>query len=231
MRAGTRWLSAVVGAAVWSLVAGSPAPAASIKGLVQYAGGAVEARKLAVTIDQFVCGKEKDADDLVLSPQKGIRSAVVWLETPPPSVKANPAPPAQIDQKQCVFTPRVVVVPAGGTMEFLNSDRLLHNIHSVSKDNPTVNRTQPKGRTIPVVFARPEIIRIKCDLHSWMNAWVVVADHPFYALTNEQGEFVLDNLPPGQYTLRVWHESLGTLRKDVTVGDGVTAVTVEMGRK
>ena len=225
-------MSAVVGAAIWSLVAGSPASAASIKGTVQLAGGAVEPKKLAVTIDQFVCGKEKDAEDLVLSPQKGIRSAVVWIESPPPGAKGpNPALPVQLDQKQCVFTPRIVVVPAGGTVEFLNSDRLLHNIHSVSKDNPTVNRTQPKGRTIPVVFAKPEIIRIKCDLHSWMNAWVVVADHPFYAVTNEQGEFMLDNVPSGQYTLRIWHESLGTLRKDVTVGDGVIAVTVEMGRK
>ena len=227
----TSWFFALVGAVAWSVIAGGPASAGSIKGLVQLAGSPGEPRKLAVTIDQFVCGKEKDADDLVLSPQKGIRSAVVWLETPPPGVKANPAPPAQIDQKQCAFTPRVVVVPAGGTVEFLNSDRLLHNIHSVSKDNPTINRTQPKARTIPVVFAKPEIIRIKCDLHSWMNAWVVVADHPFYAVTNEQGGFVLDNLPSGQYTLRIWHESLGTLRKDVTVSDGVTAVTVEMGPK
>jgi hypothetical protein len=116
-------------------------------------------------------------------------------------------------------------------VEFLNSDRLLHNIHSVSKENPPLNRTQPKGRTIPVAFAKPEIIRIKCDLHSWMSAWVVVADHPFYAVTNPQGEFVLDNLLAGQYTLRAWHESLGMLRKDVTVGDGVVAVTVEMGGK
>jgi plastocyanin len=228
----TPWFFALVGAVAWSVIAGGPASAGSIKGLVQLAGSPGEPRRLAVTIDQFVCGKDKDAEDLVLSPQKGIRNVVVWLESPPPGARApSPAPPAQIDQKQCVFTPRIVMVPAGGTVEFLNSDRLLHNIHSVSKDNPPVNRTQPKGRTIPVVFTKPEIIRIKCDLHSWMNAWVIVADHPFYAVTDGQGEFVLDNLPSGRYTLRIWHESLGTLRKDVTVSDGVTAVTMEMDRK
>lgn len=228
----TPWFFVLVGAVAWSVIAGGPAWAGSIKGLVQLAGSPGEPRKLAVTIDQFVCGREKDAEDLVLSPQKGIRNAVVWLESPPSGVKAPyPAPPVPLDQKQCVFIPRVVVVPAGGTVEFLNSDRLLHNIHSVSKENPPINRTQPKGRTIPVAFAKPEIIRIKCDLHPWMNAWVVVADHPFYAVTDGQGEFVLDNVPPGQYTLRIWHESLGTLRKDVTVSDGVTAVTLEMSRK
>lgn len=226
------WFFALVGTVAWFVIAADPASAGSIKGLVRLDGTPGEPRKLPVTIDQFVCGKEKDAADLVVSPKKGIRSAVVWLESPPPGAKsADPAPPAQIDQKQCVFIPRVVVVPVGGTVEFLNSDLLLHNIHSGSKENLPFNRTQPKGRTIPVAFAKPEIISIKCDLHPWMIAWVVVADHPFYAVTNNEGEFVLDDVPPGQYTLSIWHESLGTLRKDVTVSDGVTAVTVEMRRK
>jgi plastocyanin len=157
---------------------------------------------------------------------------VVWLQTPPPGAKApSAAAPVQIDQKQCVFIPRVIVAPAGGTVEFLNSDRLLHNIHSVSKENVPINRTQPRGRTIPVVFARPEIIRIKCDLHPWMTAWVVVAPHPFYAVTDAQGQFVLDNVPAGQYTLGIWHERLGEAKKDVTVNGGAATVTVEMGRR
>ncbi len=130
-----------------------------------------------------------------------------------------------------MFVPRVIVVPAEGTVEFLNSDRLLHNLHSASRDNPAFNRTQPKGRTIPIAFRKPEIIRIDCDLHPWMRAWVVVAEHPFYAVTNDRGEFVLENLPRGNYTLQVWHESLGVVKKDVAVSDGVTAVTVEMARK
>ena len=95
-------------------------------------------------------------------------------------------------------------------MEFLNNDRLLHNLHSASTSNAVFNRTQPKGRTIPIEFRKPEIIRIDCDLHPWMRAWVVVAEHPFYAVTDERGEFVLANVPPGQYTLHVWQESLGT---------------------
>ena len=187
-------------------------------------------KKLEVTIDQYVCGAEKDADDLLLSPQKEIRNAVVWLENPPADA-AWPAGAAKVemDQKACVYIPRIVVVPAGGTVDFLNSDRLLHNIHASPALNVSFNRTQPKNRTIPITFAKPEIVRISCDLHPWMAAWVVVAAHRFYAITGADGQFAFDNLPPGQYQLKVWHERLGTVPANVTVGDQQPArVTVEM---
>lgn len=225
-------LAALLGLAAWVLAGLSPAVAGSIKGVVRLTGSAPAPKKLAVTVDQFVCGKEKDAGDLVLSPQGGVRDAVVWLETPP--APATPERPAvvQIDQQQCVFLPRVVVVPAGGTVEFLNSDPLLHNIKSRSIQNVRFNRTQPKGRTIPISFANPEIVRVGCDLHPWMRAWVVVAEHPFYAVTNDRGEFVLSNVLPGTYTLRVWQERLESTTAEVTVKDhGVATVTVEMRPK
>jgi plastocyanin len=219
--------------AAWCVVAGSTAWGGTIRGTVRLTGAAVEQQKLPVTVDHSVCGKEKDAEDIVLSSEKGIRNVVVSLQPPPPGARwPVSAPIVQMDQEQCVFVPRVVVVPAGGTLEFLNSDRLLHNLHSASKENRIFNRTQPRGRTIPIVLEKPEIIRVDCDLHPWMRAWVVVADHPFYAVTNNQGEFMLDNVPPGEYTLRLWQESLGTVMKDVTVRDeATTAVTVEMSKK
>lgn len=213
------------------LLASSPSEAASIRGLITYAG-AVDAKKLPVTIDQYVCGKEKVSEELVVNTQRGVRDAVVWLHTPPAgaSWETAPAKPdkVEMDQKGCVFVPRVVLVPAGGTVEFLNSDRLLHNLHSASKENPTFNRTQPRGRAIPIAFARPEIVRVNCDLHSWMQAWVVVADHPFYAVSNDKGEFALPSVPPGKYTLKIWQEALGTTSRDVTVGAEDARVTVEL---
>ncbi len=174
-----------------------------------------------MTIDQYVCGNEKDAGDLIVSPQKELRNAVVWIDNPPAGAAAAPAQPAkvEIDQNGCAFIPRLVVIPAGGTVDFLNSDRLLHNIHATPKLNVAFNRTQPKSRTIPVTFAKPEIVRINCDLHSWMAAWVVVAAHPWYAITGADGQFAFDNLPPGQYRLQVWHERLGTVPATVTIGD------------
>ena len=209
-----------------------PGHTAAIKGTVHYAGPPVEAKKLSVTVDQFVCGKDKDAEELVLSPQRGIRNAVVSLASPPPGARWEfSTAPVFLDQRQCTFAPRVILVPAGGTVEFLNSDRLLHNIHSTSKGNPVFNRTQPKGRTIPIAFAKPEIVRIGCDLHSWMRAWIVVMEHPFHAVTGSGGEFTLPSVPPGQYTLNVWHETLGTVTKDVTVGDADATTVVEIGRR
>ena len=217
----------------WCVVAGGMAWGGTIKGTVRFTGAAVEQKKLPVTVDQSVCGKEKDAGDLVLSPAKGMRHVVVSLQAPPPGAQWPVSlPRVQMDQEQCAFVPRVVVVPAGGTVEFLNTDRLLHNLHSNSTGNPTFNRTQPRGRTIPIVLTKPEIIRVDCDLHPWMRAWVVVAEHPFYVVTNDQGEFMLDHVPPGAYTLQLWQESLGAVTKDVTVREeAITTVTVEMSKK
>ena len=212
------------------LCAPTQSAAAGIRGKVVFAGAVPPPKKVDVTIDQYVCGTAKDSGDLLLSPQKELRNAVVWLENPPASAAA-PAQPEKVemDQNGCEFIPRVVLVRAGGTVDFLNSDRLLHNIHATPKLNASFNRTQPKSRTIPITFDKPEIVRINCDLHSWMTGWVVVAAHPFYAITGADGVFAFDNLPPGQYKLQVWHERLGMSVANVTVGDQQAArVTVEM---
>ena len=204
--------------------------AGAINGKVMIAGGAPPAKKVDVTIDQYLCGKEKDAQDLVVSPRSEVANAVVWIENAPPDA-AWPAGAnkATIDQNGCVFIPRVVVVAAGGTVDFLNNDRLLHNIHATPKLNVSFNRTQPKNRTIPITFAKPEIVRIECDLHSWMTAWVVVAAHPYYAVTRADGQFSFDGLPPGAYRLQVWHEKLVTVPLQVTVpAAGNASVNVEM---
>jgi plastocyanin len=192
-------VTVIVGAAVWAVLMTGPAWAGTIKGHVRFTGPTPEQKTLPVTTDQYVCGKEKDAEELILSPDKGIRNVVVWLKSAPPgSKRETSSAPVFLDQKQCVFTPRVTVVPVGGTVEFLNSDRLLHNIHSRSKGNPNFNRTQPKGRTIPIIFTRPEIIRIDCDLHPWMRAWVVVAEHPFYAVTGPAASLRLATSRPAR---------------------------------
>ena len=209
------------------------ARAETIKGNIRYVGAPIQKKNTPVTIDQYICGKEKEPEDLLLSSNNGIRNAVVSLQNIPPGAKRNwNFPAAKMDQKQCAFIPRVVIVPVGGTVEFLNSDRLLHNVRSAGKENPPFNRAQPHARSISFAFKQPELLRVDCDLHSWMRGWVVVADHPFYAVTNEQGEFILDNVPRGKYTLQVWQESLGNVTQEVVVGDkGTTTVSVAMGKK
>jgi plastocyanin len=223
----------IVGIAALCATAATSVSAATLKGNVRYAGARVEKKTVPVTIDQYLCGKEKEAGDLVLSSTSGIRNVVVSLHGVPAGSKApaNGAP-AKMDQKQCVFVPRVVVVPVGGTVEFLNSDRLLHNVRGSGKENPPFNRAQPHARTISIVFKSPEILRVDCDLHSWMRGWIVVAEHPFYAVTNEEGEFVFENVPPGKYKLQAWQETLGRANQEVTVaGEGTQTITVRMEKK
>ena len=222
----------VVGVAAFCVFA-VDVSAATIKGNVRYAGTRLEKKMFPVTIDQYLCGKEKEAGDLVLSATNGIRNVVVSLQGVPNGSKA-PAniAPAKMDQKQCVFVPRVVIVPVGGTVEFLNSDRLLHNVRGGGKENPSFNRAQPHARTIAIGFKSPEVLRVDCDLHSWMRGWIVVAEHPFYAVTNEEGEFVFENVPPGKYKLQVWQEVLGRVNQDITVaGEGTQNVSVRMEKK
>ena len=204
--------------------------AGAIKGKVVLVGAAPAQRKIEVTIDQYVCGTEKDAADLLLSSRREIGNAVVWLENPPAGAAwPTRGDKVEMDQKACVYVPRIVLVPVGGTVDFLNSDRLLHNIHARPKENVSFNRTQPKDRTISVTFTKPEIIKITCDLHAWMEAWVVVEAHPFYAITGADGQFEFDNLPPGSYRLKIWQERLGMTSAQVTVGDQQPAqVTVQM---
>ncbi len=220
-------LAAALGMA--SLGATRLAHAGAIAGTVVFTGEVDEHRKVPITIDQYICGKEKDAEDIVLGPHRGVRSAVVWLSNPPPGARwENPPAKVEMDQKGCVFVPRVVIVPTGGTVEFLNSDRLLHNLHSTSNTNPSFNRTQPKGRTIPIVFTKADIVRVGCDLHSWMRGWVVVADHPYYAITDDAGAFSIPNVPAGKYTLQLWHETLGTRSREVVVGGQDAKVTIDL---
>ena len=234
-----RLLAALVFVFMPTIGAALPAWAGTIHGAVTLTGAPPAPRKLPVTIDQYVCGESKDAEDLQLSSKQGVRNVVAWIENPPgenaspgsaaaPPRATGPGPAVDMDQRGCVFTPRVVLLPAGGTVNFLNSDRLLHNLHSASKENPTFNRTQPRGRAIPIAFAKPEIVRVNCDLHSWMQSWVIVADHPFYALSNEAGQFVLPGVPPGKYTLQIWQETLGITSRDVTVGADDARVAVEL---
>ena len=224
-------MTGLVVAAAWAVLVTAPAWAGTIKGHVRFTGPATERRPCPSPPISTCAGRRRTPR--IWSSRRTRAFAI-------PSCGSHPCHPGRsgsrlrhrfLDQTQCAFTPRVVVVPVGGTVEFLNNDRLLHNLHSQSTGNPTFNRTQPKGRAIPITFTKPEIIRIDCDLHPWMRAWVVVAEHPFYAVTGASGEFALRNLPAGQYTLNVWQETLGTVTKDVTAGEADTAVVIEMGRR
>lgn len=124
-----------------------------------------------------------------------------------------------LDQEGCEYKPHILAVPVGTTVEIRNSDGILHNIHTFSKKNKPFNRAQPKYlKKITQTFKEPELISVKCDVHGWMSAWLLVVDHPYYDVTSTDGTFKLADVPPGTYTLEVWHEELGKETKEIKVG-------------
>lgn len=195
-----------------------------LRGAVRFTGVLPPPDTVVITADTAACGTTQVIPPVRVGEETGLVDAVVSLTDidagkPWPTASS----PTTLDQHGCSFTPHVILVPVGDTVRVLNSDPLSHNVHTAGFDNRSVNRTQPSGASpIELSFAAPEKIRVKCDLHPWMSAWIVVADHPYYAVTGASGRFTLPRVPPGTYTLEVWHETLGTRRRTVTIEPGQT---------
>lgn len=204
-----------------------PDAAGTIRGTVTFRGEVPAAERLEITTDAEVCGVEpKFASDLLVGEgNDGVRYVAVWLSDIREGKNwETRAEPRTLNQKSCSFVPHVLVVPAGEQFFTVNSDGILHNIHTRGTENRPVNKAQPGFlERLPHRLRYPEIVRVECDTHDWMRAWIVVAAHPYYAVTESDGSFVLEGVPLGTYTLQVWHEKLGTLSREVTVSAGAEA--------
>jgi len=140
---------------------------------------------------------------------------------------AAPTTAATIDQKGCLYEPHILGVRVGQPVTILNSDPTMHNVNAVSKVGQGFNAGMPTaGQKMEKKFTKPEMVRLKCDVHGWMNAYVGVVDHPFFAVTDKDGNFTISDLPAGKYTAEVWHEKLGTKTGTVTIEGKDGDVTV-----
>jgi len=191
--------------------------------------GAPQVETLKVNKDTEQCGKETKIEKVVVGGNKGLANAVVSVA----GAKGAPtAKKAVIDQKGCSFHPHVVAMTPG-EIDILNSDGILHNIHTYSTANPSINKAQPKfKKTMVEKLEKPEFVKVTCDVHSWMLGWVAVMPHPFFAVTDGNGVGKIENAPAGKQTIEVWHETLGKATKEVEVKPGATTkVTIEMVKK
>jgi len=193
--------------------------AGNVVGTVKYAGAAPAPKKIEKTKDTEVCGKAVDnAEDLIVGAGGGIKNVVVMVQVPNAKPPAPPATPAVLDQKGCWFRPHIQIVAPGQTFNIVNDDGILHNIHTTSKINAPFNQAQPKfQKTISKKFDKPEIVKLACDVHNWMNGWVVVQASPYYALTGADGTFKIPDVPAGTYDVKFWQEKLGEQTGKVTV--------------
>ncbi|MFZ0888166.1 MAG: carboxypeptidase regulatory-like domain-containing protein [Candidatus Binataceae bacterium] len=208
-------VSMVCAALAFAVSAFAQGGAGTISGTVKLEGAAPTPKKIEITKDKEVCGlKSHFEQDLVVGSGGGIQYAVVSLT----GIKAASKPQeVTFDQKGCQYDPHVLAFPAGSTVKILNSDGILHNIHTYSTKNPSFNMAQPKfKKVITVTEAQPELIKVTCDAHGWMSGWWYVTDNPYYAVTDENGNFTIKDVPPGDYTIQVWQEKLAPAGKELT---------------
>lgn len=189
----------------------------TVSGEVSFSGTAPAPEELKVTKDQNVCAKTpKYNESLVVSDGK-VANAVVLI-TDIKKGKPLAEEKAVLNQHGCEYQPHVLALKAGTPLQVLNPDKILHNIHTYSEKNPPINKAMPKfKKDLTVTFDKPEAISVKCDVHGWMSGWFFVTDNPYYSVTDSAGKFSLADVPPGSYTLEVWHETLGKQTKQIKV--------------
>lgn len=200
----------------------------TITGKLLWVGKPEKAHRVAVTQDRAACGAAKETYDVRVE-QGGVAGAVVWLDNATHG-KAFAFPKPVLDQKGCMFVPSVVVMKPG-QLEVENSDSVTHNIHIIARYNRSSNRMMAPGAApVEVTLMRPETIQVRCDIHPWMQGYIVVAKNPYYTLSGSGGSFTLTDVPPGTYTLDAWQSKIGTKSQSVTVQAGKTAtVTFKLG--
>jgi hypothetical protein len=208
-----------------------PSTAGSITGSIHFVGKK-PARKLIDMSSDPACveahhGKAYD-ESLVVSSNGSLGNAFVYIEKGLEGKKFEvPSTPVTIDQRGCWFRPRVLGVQTGQVLQVVNSDPVTHNIHPMAEVNREWNHSQgPGDAPLSRKFLKPEImIKVKCNIHSWMHAFIGVVEHPYFTVSKDDGSFEINNLPPGTYALAVWQENLGTQEQQVTVTPHSTAVT------
>ena len=221
-----RLAAVLVAVSVWPGVAFA---ASTINGTVNFDGKAPAMKPLAMDADP-ACAKKHPkpvlAEALVLGSGNTMGNILVFVSKGLPAGKTYPAPstPVTLDQKGCVYVPHVMGIMVGQQYRILNSDGVLHNVHTLPKINPSFNSAMPAARKEATTkFDKPEpIFQIKCDVHPWMSAFIGVFTHPFFSVTGADGKFNITGLDPGTYEITAWHERLGTQTATVTVAANET---------
>jgi plastocyanin len=204
----------------------------TISGSVKFKGNAPAPKKLDVGKDKEVCDKSPKVDKSLIVKGGNLANAVVMITDIKKGKKVD-TKEVTLDQKGCEYHPHVLAFPAGTTVKILNPDGILHNVHSYSKVNSPFNIAQPKfKKTLEQKIDKPEAIQVKCDVHGWMEGWLVATPSPYFAVTDDSGNFKMTDVPAGTYNVEVWHEKLGKSSQKVTVkGKEDAKVNFEMASK
>lgn len=208
----------------------------AVTGNVKIKGDIPKRKKIRMDADPKCAALHAEppmTEEVVADAQGNVQWAFVYVKKGLEGKKFEvPKTPAVLDQKGCQYHPHVLGVMVGQDLLIRNSDDLLHNIHALPFNNREFNFGQPqKGMEEKKQFTTPEVmVKVKCDIHPWMSAWVGVLEHPFHAVTGPDGNFKIEGLPAGKYTIEVWHEKYKVVSQEVEV-KAATIVNFELTEK
>jgi plastocyanin len=226
------FMAALVFVLAYQATAGAAGPAdaaagTSLKGTAKFEGSALKPARIDMSSDPN-CAKAHPTpattEDLLIGASGGLENVVVYISDGlGDRTFEPPQQPAVIEQKGCQYKPHVVALQTNQKLDVVNSDATTHNIHPMPTNNREWNKTQPHGMPVEETFTREEIaIPVKCNVHPWMRGYIAVFKHPYFVVTDKDGNFDLKDLPPGTYTIKAWHEKLGTQSQKITIGANET---------
>lgn len=200
------------------------ATAGSIAGVIKFEGAPPPGVPVKLSKDCVAnAGPNPQSEAILVAADGGLQNAFVYVKAglDPSYTYDAPAGPVELDQKGCIYTPRVLGVRVGQAIDVVNSDPTLHNVHAMPMVNQEFNKSQPiQNSHMLHTFTAPEVmVRFMCNVHNWMASYVGVMEHPYFAVTDATGKFEIKNLPPGTYTVEAWHEKFGRKTMEITVGE------------
>lgn len=207
------------------LFAARPLLAGTVTGKATFTGTPPQMETISMNADP-VCASLHSGPVLnpavIINPNGTLKNVFVYVKEGLEG-QSFPAPttPAVIDQQGCQYAPHVFGMQVGQPLEIINSDSTLHNVHSQAEKSKQFNLGMPiQGMKLQKKFEAAEVmVKFKCDVHPWMNAYIGVLTHPFYGVSGDEGSFEIKDLPAGNYVLEAWHEKYGTQTQQVTVGE------------
>lgn len=219
-----RTVSLIVALVIVSSLLVQGALAGTLTGKISFSGVKPAASKIKMNADpkcvKMHVGKDVVAEAVVINGNGTLKNVFVYVKSGLSGKFPLPANAVTFDQQGCTYHPHVLGMMVGQKLEVKNSDPTLHNVHSLAKNTKGFNVAQPKqGMKMTQSFEKPEVmVKVKCEVHSWMSAYIGVLDHPFFAVSDDKGAFTIKNLPAGDYELEAWHEKYGTQTLKVKVG-------------
>lgn len=201
--------------------------AGEISGKISFEGKTPRMKKLKLEADP-ICVSNNEvppaAEWLIVDKSGGVKNMIVSVKEGLSGSHNPPSEKVVLDQQGCVYRPHVLAVMAGQVVDILNNDGIMHNVHALPKINREFNKAMPKfKKKITTQFEKSEKpFKIKCDVHPWMISYIGVFDHPYFAVTGDDGTYSISGLSSGEYVIEAWHERLGTQTATVTVSDGAT---------